>query len=483
MDSYLRTLVVREQTSVGKAFQTVQNYIGEAQEKLSMSYMWLDDVTTKDWARYHSLAATEGSWHHLFTGVQNGTVDHANLDKNLGVTAIIGALKDELNDISDETEGKFVSIQNTEEKRIKGQFVGVKDAVQQGQEKLAEIFEEATDFVKGTTEPTPTDVQGTVSSIYSAASVTAESAYSAASVTADSAVSAVADNAESAYSVVADSADSAYSAVTDSAEKVFSDLSAVLLPTKVAKALDDAQSSLSAGLGVASQSLLSLAGAQPSPTDASQSASSLLAQATSYLVEVRDSAESLFASYAVEATKSARSVAGQSIEPTDLAGTASSAYSVASESAASLADRMASEIAFAAGNAQGLIEQIASDAYAALPTLPGTSDIPAYTDVSSTLASQLHQATREAAHLAGISVSPEGVAERASSIYNQASSVAASALDEASSQIHTATRTMAKAVGVTPTPENVAEYVESVASGASEAFDKATAAVREHIEL
>jgi hypothetical protein len=443
-------------------------------------------VTAKDWTRYHTLGAAEGAWHYQLSALKNGTIKHSSLDKTLSVANALEALKVELNAVSDEAETRLAAVQSMGEKRIRGQFTGIKDAVQQGQEKIVGAFEGATDYVKGAESTvTPTDVQGTVSSVYSEASASAESLYSAATDNAGNAYAAVASGAADVLSTVTSGAEDAYSTVSVGAEHVLSEISSVVLPTNVAKALDDAQSSLSSGLGAASQSLFKLAGVQPSPTDASQSASSLLAQATAYLVDVRDSAESVFSSYAVEATNSARSLAGLEATPTDAAGTVSSAYSVASESAASAAQKMADEINSAAGNAQNLLSRIANDAYAAIPTvsLPGTDDLPAYTDVSSSLASQLHQATRGAAKVAGVSVSPEGVAEHAASLYEEASSLAASAIDEASSQLHTATRTVAKAVGATPTPENAAEYIESIASDASEAVSKATAAVKQHIEL
>lgn len=494
IDSYGRTHYVREITSVDKAFKTIQNFIGEAQAKLGGGYTWLDDVSADDWQRYHKLGAAEGAWHYQLSGLRNGTVAHSSLDKRLNVLRILDELKKGVEKTTQDAEARLDAAQSTGEAHIRGQFAGLKDAVQQGQEKIIEAFGGATDFVKGAPEPTPTDIQGTVSSVYSEASASAESAYSVvasgaegvvseASATAEIAYSAASATAEVAYSAASTGAEQAYSTLSQGGEYVLSEISSAILPTNVAKALEDAESSLSSGIGAASQSLMKLAGAQPSPTDASQSASSLLAQATAYLVEVRDSAESIFSSYAVEATNSARSLAGLQASPTDMAGTASSAYGVASASAVSAADKVASEISQAANNAQRMLERIAGDAYAALPTLPGTSDLPAYTDVSSTLSSQLHEATRGAARAAGVSVSPEGVAEHASSLYSEASSIAASAVDEASSQLHTATRTIAKAVGATPAPENAAEYVESLASEASEVFSQATEAVRERIEL
>lgn len=482
IDSYARTHHVRELTSVEKAFKTIQNFVAEAQAKLGHGYTWLNDVSAEDWKRYHTLGAAEGSWHYQLAGLRNGTVRHSSLDKRLHVEPVLEGLKKEVETITEDAEYRLDTAQSTGEAHIKGQFAGLKDAVQQGQEKIVEAFEGATDYVKGT-EPTPTDVQGTVSSVYSEASASAESAYSVVASGAEDVLSEASVTAGSAYSAVTSGAGDVYSSVSQGGEYVLSEISSVMLPTNVAKALEDAQSSLSSGIGAASQSLMKLAGAQPSPTDASQSASSLLAQATSYLVEIRDSAESVFSSYGVEATNSARSLVGLQTSPTDAAGTASSVYSVASESAASAADRMASEISQAASNAQRMLERIAGDAYAAMPTLPGTADLPAYTDVSSSLSSNMHDATRAAARAVGGSVSPEGIVEHASSLYEEAASLAASAVDEASSQLHTASRTIAKAVGATPTPENAAEYVESIASGASEAVSKATEAVRQHIEL
>lgn len=490
LDSYARTHHVRELTSVEKAFKTIQNFVAEAQSKLGQGYTWLDDVTADDWKRYHTLGAAEGSWHYQLAGLRNGTVRHSSLDKRLHVEPVLEELKREVDTITADAEYRLDAAQSTGEAHIKGQFAGLKDAVQHGQTKLAEVFDGAT--VKGTTQPTPTDVQGTVSSVYSEASASAESAYSVAASGAGDVLSGASASASSVYSAittasvlsaVASGAEDVYSSVSQGGEYVLSELSSVMLPTNVAKALDDAQSSLSSGIGAASQSLMKLGGAQPSPTDASQSASSLLAQATSYLVNVRESAESVFSSYGIEATNSARSLAGLKTSPTDAVGTASSVYSMASESAASAADKMASEISQAAVNAQQMLDRIAGDAYAALPTLPGTTDLPAYADVSSTLSSQLHDATRAAVRAVGGSVSPEGFAEHASSLYEEASSLAASAVDEASSQLHTATRTVAKAVGATPTPENAADYMEFVASDASEAIRKATEAVRQRMEL
>lgn len=487
IDSYARTHHVRELTSVEKAFKTIQNFVAEAQAKLGQGYTWLDNVTAEDWKRYHTLAAAEGSWHYQLAGLRNGTVRHSSLDKRLQVEPVLENLQKEVVAITRNVESRLDNAQSTGEAHIKGQFAGLKDAVQQGQEKIVEAFGGATDYVKGV-EPTPTDVQGTVSSVYSEASASAESAYSVvasgaddvlseASATISSAYSAF--TPASAYSAVASGAEDVYSSVSQGGEYVLSEISAIILPTNVAKALEDAQSSLSSGLGAASQSLMKLAGVQPSPTDASQSASSLLAQATAYIVDIKDSAESIYSSYEI----SARSLVGLQTSPTDAVGTASSVYSVASESAASAANKMASEISQAANNAQQMLERIAGDAYAAMPTLPSTNDLPAYADVSSSISSQVHEATRAAARAVGGSVSPEGLAEQASSLFEEAGSLAASAVDEASSKLHTATRTIAKAVGATPTPENAAEYVESIASGASEVFSKATEAAKQHIEL
>lgn len=51
LDSYLRTHNVREVTSVEKAFATISNFIGKAQDELGTGYAWLDDVTHEDWKR------------------------------------------------------------------------------------------------------------------------------------------------------------------------------------------------------------------------------------------------------------------------------------------------------------------------------------------------------------------------------------------------------------------------------------------------
>jgi len=490
VDAYARTHNVRELTSVEKAFKTIQTFVGKAQEELGNGYAWLDDVSPKDWTRYHTLAALEGSWHHKLFSLKNGTISHSTLDRKLDVEATLNKLKYDIEKANNDFERKLEAARVQGEKRAKGEFLGVKDAAARGAAAVAGAFDQATSsavsIVAGTPSPTPSNIQESVSSAYAAATESAASLYSSApplsSIGSDaySSAESLFDQATAAVPIYASdvsaSAESLASAASTALQAAASSLSAALLPSNIQKALDDAQSTLAYAYGEASQTLLQAAGVQPSPTDLSQSANSVYNQATAYLADYQASASSLLASYASEASKTAYSLAGQPTA-TGYQASAESAYALASSSAASYADSLASEISSAAANAQSLAQKVAGDAYALLPTLPGTTDLPAMSDVTSTLSSQLHQATRDALKAVGVSVTPESLQEHAESLYSQAAAAVAGTdgiagqgvLSDLSSSIHSATRAAASAAGYTPSPESPAEFAASVYSRASAA--------------
>ena len=522
IDAYQRTHNVREITSTEKAFKTIQTFIERAQEELGAGYAWLDNSTSEDSKRYHSLEALKDSWHHQMFGLLNGSVSHAPLDPTLSIETALLSVKSEVKKLNSDADDKIQAAHLMGEKKAKGEFLGIKDAAKRGYEAVSEGFEEAArtavSLAGGSPSPAvSTNLQGTLSSIYAAAARnTAASIYasadtpqsasslragvladagslvSAASSSAGEILAAATDAAPSLASMASGSVESLASLASSGILSAASGMSSALLPSKIQDALVDAQNSLRSAYAEASQTLLRAAGLQPSPTNVAQSASSALSQASDYLAELQAQASSLLISYSHAASVTLMSLAGQP-SATGMQASAQSAYNLASTSAASYAESLAAEITSAASNAQFLIARIANDAYSALPDIPGTDvAATAYSDISSSVETQIHHATREALKAVGVSVTPDALREHVISAYSQASSAASSIsasvlpsndgiYNDISASVHSATRAAARAAGFTPAHEGPAEFAESVYDRASSVAASAASVVSEAI--
>ena len=242
----------------------------------------------------------------------------------------------------------------------------------------------------------------------------------------------------------------------------------------LADALSSASAAAASVLGEASQTVIAAVGGAQSPTDLSQTISSLYAQATDALpksvnadpiVDTFAAGTDGAASILAEASQSVISALGGTPSPPDLAQSASSLYAKATDSlpdAGGIRDSLA----------EGQAAAAAAFGEASQTLVSAVGGTPSPTNLAQSAASVLTAATDS---IPGVGL--PNVEGAASSISASAASVYADLGDAA----HSATRSAKVAAGATPPAENAGEALENAQLAASSIYARATQAVVDSI--
>ncbi|GAA5870812.1 hypothetical protein JCM8547_001714 [Rhodosporidiobolus lusitaniae] len=324
VEQYRQEVEQKEQSAVEKAQQAVTDLVNKAQGELGIGWTWLEDVTAKDWQRYHSLTHAEKNLHKSFASLKSGAIKDPSL-----ASLKPYALLDDYSKQPDLLVSTFETILNKikikGQKEIKGEWAGVVPEAQKAYEAVSDKFGGVVADLKASAssvvgaEAKPTNVQQSLSSLAKAAQAS---------------VSSVAQEAISA------------------------------LPT--IEAHQEWAAAAKAAYGDASQNVLRAAGIEPSPTDLKQTATSLARAASA-------SAASAYA----EASQSALRAVGQEPSPTDLAQSLTSIGNVASASAAAAYSQVLSDypssISSALAAATQAVDAAADDAFSSASSLAASA--------------------------------------------------------------------------------------------------------------
>jgi hypothetical protein len=412
----------------------------------------------------------------------NKAADKQVRTANADVTKAFNSLATELNDVSEGFRERVAILKRTANDRIEARdaisssakekvsILPVAEAaaaasgiIGKGKDQVVEALSQASAAVKGETSSGVLEqVVASASSAYDAASSNVHdvtrSVIRAVGATpspelieehVESVVDSATKSVSSLYSVASDSVSSAASVGKESAASI------------VSEALE--------GLHQATRSIISAAGATPSPEGMMEHLESIANNAAQGAASVYGVIEE----NVHHATRSAISAAGVTPSPesplesaqlfaSEVSSTVSSLVSEASASIASLGSVASASASSVYGAASERMVEAASSAH----DIPGGVYIQAQS-AASVAGEKVHQGTRSAMKAVGVSPTPETPGEHVESIVSVVSASAASVASAASQAVHSGTRQAIKAVDGTPSPETPGETVESVVSAAS----------------
>ncbi|GAA5950498.1 hypothetical protein JCM10213_003596 [Rhodosporidiobolus nylandii] len=324
VDEYRKELEGKETAAVEKAQQAVGELVAKAQSELGVGWTWLEDVTAKDWQRYHSLRKAEQNLHNSFASLQSGAIKDGALT-SLNPRALLNEYEKKPDVLVDAFVKILDKIKVKGQRELKGEWLGVVPEAQK-----------AYDSVSGKFGAVVADLKESASSVAGIEKKPANVAQS---------VSSMAKAAQASASSVAQDALNA-------------------LPT--IEAHQEYLAAAKAAYGDASQNVLRAVGVQPSPTDLQQTATSLALAA------------SASAAYAyAKASQSALRAVGREPSPTDLAQSLTSIGNVASASAAAAYSQVLSDypssISSALAAATQAVDQAAEDALSSASSLAASA--------------------------------------------------------------------------------------------------------------
>ncbi|KAM0786624.1 hypothetical protein ACM66B_002076 [Microbotryomycetes sp. NB124-2] len=294
--AYRDQLDKRETKATAQASEALDVLLAKAQEELAYGWTWLDDVTHKDWQRYHGLNKAVKNWKTNYEGLRTGAIEDESLTE-LKAKELLDEVEVQANSVV----ANFVTVLDRRvesgKRELRGDWTGVGNEASKAYDAAAETFGAAVEAVKSSAsslagvQPSPTDVAGSVSSIASAAS------YAASSYADD-----VYDNVKAVYG---DASQSVLEAVGVQPSPTDLRQSAVSVARSAAAAARSASKLAEAAMADASQTVVRAVGGEPRPTDVQQ-------HATSVVKAARASVQNAYAGMSVgEAVSSASSVVDQ----------------------------------------------------------------------------------------------------------------------------------------------------------------------------
>ncbi|KAK4048843.1 hypothetical protein OIO90_005651 [Microbotryomycetes sp. JL221] len=416
--TYRQRLDNSEHKAVERASEALDVLLAKAQEELGYGWTWLDDVSHKDWQRYHGLNKAVKNWKTNYQGLRTGDIDDATLSQ-FQVTKLLDQVDTRANEVVED----FVTIMDKRLKlgqsQLQGEWTGVANEAAKAYEAAGEKFAQAASAVKdaksviigdGSTVETRQDLSGSASSIAGAAS------------------------------------------------------------SAIGSVINDVRTVVPTMAGHASQSVLSAIGIEPSPTDFRQSAGSV----------ARSAAAAARSASSAAAAALSRGVGGSETRPTDVGQSATSLVKVASKSVvqgySSVVEKMgsgqpmASQASAAVKQARDQVVQVAGEASQAAIRAVGQEPSPtnvgqSVTSVGNLVSKVVTEQARNVAQQVGrasdnVVSAASAVSASASSVGEVVRSQVTQVASSGSSVLHDATRTTAE--GVQESASSVAKQVKSV---------------------
>ncbi|GAA5933436.1 uncharacterized protein JCM15063_001313 [Sporobolomyces koalae] len=247
MRQYRAGLVTREEKAVDEAKKSVSTLVAKAQEELGFGWTWLDDVTHKDWQRYHGLRKAEENLFKSFSDLQSGGIRDSTLSA-LHPDALLNKYAEQPAALVQAFLSVLAKITNKGQKEIKGDWTGAASEAQRAYAAVGDKVAAMTERVKeqassvAGVEPQPTNLRETMAAMATSAQLSASS---------------LASVARQAMPTI----DTPHSSANFRQSAGF--------------VVSEAQLKAAEAVARASQEALRAVGIQPSPTDLSQSAESV----------------------------------------------------------------------------------------------------------------------------------------------------------------------------------------------------------------
>ncbi|WVN86126.1 uncharacterized protein L203_101287 [Cryptococcus depauperatus CBS 7841] len=477
-----------EKLIVKKAMDRLDSLIGQGYQELAKKISSIDDVSTKDWDKYHAIRKHANDWKDKYD----------TLHEEPSIFRHFSELRTELDDIHEGFRSRVGILKRTALDRIEAREAvkNMKKEERQNEPSRVSILPVAAGRgaaaagVAGAGAVIGKGKEQVMSALSAASGGTPTGIAAQAKASADSILSMASSQVHEVTRSLVSAAGG-----TPSPESPQEHAQSVYAAAKTAAA--SILGAASSQLHEATRSAAKAVGMTPSPESPNEYIESVYAAAAKGLgdlaaaaeevaqdvtamrplVQVKENAASILAaasSQAHEATRSVISVAGGTPSPESPKEYAESAYAAANSAAASVLEAVGSQVhdatrsvMKAAGTTpspEGLGEKIES-----ATVIANLAAQKAMSEVSKSV----HDASRIVVSALGGTPSPESPDEYAESIYeamtdsvvslvSEYSQSASSLASDASATIHSATRTLQSAMGTTPTPESFGESLESM---------------------
>ncbi|ODN73152.1 hypothetical protein L202_07719 [Cryptococcus amylolentus CBS 6039] len=465
-------------------FDVLDTLLGAEYVKLAEHMSWVDDITVKDWDKYHEIRKLASAWKDKYIALHEEPTTFKPFAE----------LRTELSDIHEGFRTRLGILKRTAVDRIEAR----EEVEAAKKENAKKIKEKKPEPGKVSILPVVEGAGAAAAGIAGAGGVIGKgkeqvlSALSAASPTPTAGYAAQAQS--SAESILSAASQSVHEA-TRSAYKAVGGTPSPESPREYAEsaygaaslAAADVLAQASKSLDAATKSAIRAAGGTASPESPKEHLESVYKAASEGLEALAVGA----AGAAHEATRSASRAVGATPTPESIGESYESvvaAASSASQEVVGAAGKQARDASKAAVKAVGgtpspesPAEHVESAYHAA--TDQAASIASDYASSASVLASEasasVHSATRSALSAAGAQPTPESAEEYLESIAGVVQQGAASVYSVAGENVHDATRSVVRAAGGTPTPETPGEHAESLYNAASEGVVDAADAVTE----
>ncbi|GAA6021655.1 hypothetical protein JCM10207_008101 [Rhodosporidiobolus poonsookiae] len=457
VEEYRAELEAKEKAAVEQAQQAVSALVAKAQSELGVGWTWLEDVTAKDWQRYHALRKADQNLAASFSNLQTGAIKDASLAK-LDPYALLDEYASQPDGLVTTFTKILDKIKVKGQRELKGEWLGVVPEAQKAYDAVSGKFgavvadlKESASSVAGV-EKKPTNVAQSVSSL-------AKAAQASASSVAQEALNAL-PTIEAHQEYVA----AVKSAVGDASQNVLRAVGVEPVPTNMQQTASSlaraASSSAAHAYAEASQSALRALGREPSPTDLPQSLSSIAhvasASASAAYSQVLSDYPSSISSALAAATQAVDRVAEDALSSAgELAASAASVVSSLAAPAATMLNP--APVAAVLEGAKAQVNEFFGDV--SQDVLKAVRQEPSPTDLRQTAESVAHQAKSTL----------DAVASKAASLASPHSDFAASSNEVKKQAQSTAKAAQASASSLSKRAEASTASMKKSASSASSA--------------
>ncbi|GAA5960833.1 hypothetical protein JCM3765_000832 [Sporobolomyces pararoseus] len=406
IEQYRLNLKLKEEGAVEEAKKSISSLVEKAQEELGFGWTWLDDVTHKDWQRYHGLRKAEENLHTSFSNLQAGDIRDSTLS-TLDPYSLLDKYAKQPDSLVSTFASILAKITIKGQKELKGEWTGVVNEAQKAPHILGDKIGDVVDRVK---------VQAS-----SAVGVEPEPS-----------------NIRESMAALASSAQASASSLANALPTIRTPHSDANIANAAGFIVSEAQYRAAEAYARASQGGLRAVGIEPSPTDLSQTATSLANAAQSSGSSIYSNVVGGVKRQVGDASQGIVRAIGGEPQPTNL-----------QQSATSLVNVVSTVLSSATSAVSSLAQPHSDFPSFAVPTVGGLGIKSSLDSLARSASSALHDATRTTAEGLGESASSlmAGVTESINSLasphpsYSKSTAAASisSLVDDASRTVMSAT--------------------------------------------
>ncbi|GAA5985721.1 hypothetical protein JCM5350_007469 [Sporobolomyces pararoseus] len=180
IEQYKLNLKLKEEDAVEEAKKSVSTLVEKAQEELGFGWTWLDDVTHKDWQRYHGLRKAEENLHTSFSNLQAGDIRDSTLS-TLDPYSLLDKYAKQPDSFVSTFASILTKIKVKGQKELKGEWTGVANEAQKASQVVGDKIGDVVGRVKAQAssaigvEPEPSNIRETMAALASSAQASASS--------------------------------------------------------------------------------------------------------------------------------------------------------------------------------------------------------------------------------------------------------------------------------------------------------------------